>query len=64
MHHFLFTIFQCIETDLEEIQMLELREKNFIAVFISTFKSVKKGQKEEQMGNISREIKITKKYKF
>lgn len=56
MQHFLFyAIFQCIGTDLKKIQMLKLREKNFIAVVISTFKNVKKGQKGEQMENISRE---------
>lgn len=56
MQHFLFyAIFQCIGTDLKKIQMLKLREKNFIAVVISTFKNVKKGQRGEQMENISRE---------
>lgn len=56
MQHFLFyAIFQCIGTDLKKIQMLKLREKNFIAVVITTFKNVKKGQRGEQMENISRE---------
>lgn len=51
---------QYIETDLKKIQMLELREKKFITVIISTFKNVKSGHKNEQMENIVREINKTK----